>query len=189
MLGRMFVGVVGVAVLSACESSVAPDTSELGSTLDPDGARAPASIANLSVVSSATGSGISSVGASVRVMTFSARERAGGEVQGEYTLVLNGDDRRIAGTRGKLMGTVTCLKVVGDRAFIAGDTRKDDLEAFPLPVGGVAIEVVDDGEGPDAEDQISAIGLFATLDGATAGCEDAVPGPTFQADHGQVQVR
>jgi hypothetical protein len=189
MLGRMFVAIVVVSVFTACESSVAPDASNLGSTLDPDGARAPASIANLGVVSSATGSGISSVGASVRAMTFSARERTGGEVRGEYTLVLNGNDRRIAGTRGKLMGTVTCLKVVGDRAFIAGDTRKDDLESFPLPVGGVAIEVVDDGEGPDAEDQISAVGLFATVEGANAWCEDAVAGPTFQADHGQVQVR
>jgi hypothetical protein len=79
--------------------------------------------------------------------------------------------------------------VVGNRAFIAGDTRTNDLEALPIPIGGVVIEVVDGGEGPSAVDEISSIGLFLTLEAADDWCATASPGPTFEAEAGQVQVR
>jgi hypothetical protein len=181
-----FVGLLGVVASLGCETGLAPESVSHESTLDSDGTSA----LTLSVAGSrATGSGISSDGASVRAMTFSALADADGVTVGQYNLVLNGNARRIAGARGHLQGNVTCLRVVGNRAFIAGDARTDDLEAFPLPVGGVAIEVVDGGEGPGSVDEISSIGLFAALESANDWCATTGPGPTFQAEHGQVQVR
>jgi hypothetical protein len=187
MRSTTFVRLLGIMALAACDSGLEPEPAALGSTLDPDGA--PALIAGLGVASSATGSGIISGNASLRAMTFSALAAPDGTVRGQYTVVLNGNERRLAGTRGKLMGEVTCLRVVGNRAFIAGDTKKDDLEALPVPIGGVAIEVVDGGEGPGAVDEVSTIGLYLDLANANAWCEAAEAGPTFQAEHGQVQVR
>jgi len=179
-------GIIAAAGLTACNTGMAPETASLGSLLDPDGA---AVAAPFGVASHASGSGISSGNASLRAMTFTANLSADGIPSGQYTVVLNGNDRRLAQTRGKIMGRVTCLRIVGNRAFIAGDTRKDELEAFPLPIGGVAIEVVDGGEGPDAVDLVSPVGPYASVEGANQWCATTGAGPTFQADHGQIQIR
>jgi hypothetical protein len=187
MRGSSFAGLLTLVALAACESAVAPEPAGLGSTLDPDGA--PNMISELGVTASATGGGIDSGNGSLRALTFSARVQGARGAQGHYTVILNGNQRRLAGTRGQLMGNVTCLTVVGNRAFIAGDTKKDELEAFPLPIGGVAIEVVDGGEGPGAMDEVSQVGLYLSVEGANQWCQDAVAGPTFPAEHGQVQVR
>lgn len=180
-----FVTLIGLAAGLGCESGLAPEPAGLGSLLDPDGN----AISSFTAGSSASGSGISSGGASLRAMAFTARVGHDGVAGGQYTVILNGNDRRLSGTRGKLMGDITCLRVVGNRAFMAGNTRKDELEALPVPIGGVAIEVVDGGEGAGAVDQVSTIGLYLAVESANQWCATAEPGPTFQAEHGQIQVR
>lgn len=120
----------------------------------------------------------------LRRFTVNAEKQADGSVTGHYNIV--------AASGLHIEGVVTCLNVVGDRAFIGG-TFRNAQPAPPFTAVGVAIEVVDGGSGPAAVDQISPLGIFVAELGATeadvqAFCDDAVPGPVSPIDLGSINV-
>jgi len=120
----------------------------------------------------------------LRRFTVNAQKHTDGTVTGHYNLV--------AASGLHIEGVVTCLNVVGDRAFIGG-TFRNAQPAPPFTAVGVALEVVDGGSGPAAVDQISPLGIFAAELGATeadvqAFCDDAVPGPVSPIDLGSITL-
>lgn len=121
----------------------------------------------------------------LRRFTVNARLHADGRATGHYNFV---------GASGlHIEGVVTCLNVVGNRAFIGG-TFRNAQPPPPFTAVGVAIEVVDGGAGPNAIDQVGPLGLFAAELGATeadvqAYCDDAIVGPVTTIDLGSIRVR
>jgi len=120
----------------------------------------------------------------LRRFTVNAQKQTDGTVTGHYNLV--------AASGLHIEGVVTCLNIVGDRAFIGG-TFRNAQPAPPFTAVGVAIEVVDGGSGPAAVDQISPLGIFAAELGATeadvqAFCDDAVQGPVSPIDLGSINL-
>ena len=120
----------------------------------------------------------------LRRFTINAQKQADGSVTGHHNIV--------TASGLHIEGVVTCLNVVGDRAFIGG-TFRNAQPAPPFTAVGVALEVVDGGSGPAAVDQISPFGIFAAELGATeadvqAFCDDAVPGPVSPIDLGSITV-
>lgn len=120
----------------------------------------------------------------LRRFTVNAQKHADGTVTGHHNIV--------TASGLHIEGVVTCLNVVGDRAFIGG-TFRNAQPAPPFTAVGVALEVVDGGSGPAAVDQISPFGIFAAELGATeadvqAFCDDAIPGPVSPIDMGSINV-
>ena len=120
----------------------------------------------------------------LRRFTFAANKRADGTVSGHYDIV--------AASGLHIEGAVTCLNVVGGRAWV-GATFRNAQPAPPFTPVGVVFEVLDGGTGPDAVDQISNLGIFAAELGATEEnvqefCEDAIPGPIAPIDLGSIRV-
>ena len=120
----------------------------------------------------------------LRRFTVDAQMRSDGTVTGHYNIV--------AASGLHIEGVVTCLNVVGDRAFI-GATFRNAQPPPPFTPVGVVIEVVDGGNSADAVDQVSPLGIFVAELGATeadvqAFCDDAVPGPVSPIDLGSISV-
>lgn len=121
----------------------------------------------------------------LRRFNVNAQKHADGTVTGHHNIV--------TASGLHIEGVVTCLNVVGNRAFIGG-TFRNAMPAPPFTAVGVAIEVVDGGGGPAAVDQISPFGIFAAELGATeadvqAYCDDAIPGPVSPIDMGSINVK
>ena len=153
------------------------------SPMDPARDATPGPAANLvpgAVVAQATGSDISNREHGVRQLTFTARTHADGSTSGEYNFTTEGNYRQ-------LRGTIVCMRVSGDRVFLVGDVRHDRLTDFPLPVGGVAIEAVDGGNGPGM-DQISFLGLAPDTESLMEWCESGPPGPVSPLEHGHIRI-
>lgn len=55
-------------------------------------------------------------------------------------------------------------------------------------MGGVAIEAVDGGPGPEG-DQVSFLALAANPGDLLEWCENGPPGPMFDIEHGQISIR
>jgi hypothetical protein len=121
----------------------------------------------------------------LRRFVVNAQLHADGTASGHYNFV---------GASGlHIEGVVTCVNVVGNRAFIGG-TFRNAQPPPPFTAVGVAIEVVDGGRGPGAVDQVGPLGLFAAELGATeadvqAYCDDAIVGPVTTIDLGSITVR
>lgn len=182
---RRLIGLLPLAaLLTACEGPVDP---ELGSTLDPDGAKA--------LVASAARSGVSVTGGgwrasdpddptSLRHFSITAQAR-GGKVSGRYNLVVGSSDVVVR-------GDVTCLTVVDGRAWIGGTIDRAELP-FPQELvdqlTGIAVELVDHGNGSGV-DELSSLGLYvANPAGPQTFCDDATPGSVAPVDRGSYQVR
>lgn len=118
----------------------------------------------------------------LRNFTIAATKAADGSVGGQYNL--------LTATGLHVKGTITCLNVVGDRAFVGG-TWESNPE-FPFEIVGVALEFVDGGNGPDAMDQISSLGFypadFFDETDVQAYCDDALEGPVTPIDLGSIRV-
>lgn len=119
----------------------------------------------------------------LRRFTIAAVRQVDGSVSGHYNVVTAGG--------AHVEGVVTCINVVGDRAFIGGTFRNGP--PLPFTPVGVAIEVVD-GTPTGASDQISGVGIFAAELGATEAdvqqyCDTAIPGPVSPIDLGSITVR
>ena len=141
------------------------------------------------VVGSATGSGIIDLEApgpnALRRFTISAVGRADLTAQGQWNLVVGPNDLSVH-------GTVTCAAFVGSSAFIGGTWDRSSFpDDFDESITGVFIELIDNGEGPDAEpDQISSV--FFTQGGPLTPrdfCEDPAPGPVMPITQGNISVR
>lgn len=121
----------------------------------------------------------------LRRFVVNAQLHADGTASGHYNFV---------GASGlHIEGVVTCVNVVGNRAFIGG-TFRNAQPPPPFTAVGVAIEVVDGGSGPGAVDQVGPLGLFAAELGATeadvqAYCDDAIVGPVTTIDLGSIVVK
>lgn len=167
--------------------SAGPDATPAGSVANEGG-----TMAATGVVHSVDGSGHIWASApgdelkpALRRFTVNAELHADGTVTGHYNFV---------GASGlHIEGVVTCMNVVGNRAFIGG-TFRNAQPPPPFTAVGVAIEVVDGGRGPGAIDQVGPLGLFAAELGATeadvqAYCDDAIEGPVTTIDEGSFTVR
>lgn len=149
-------------------------------------------LASLGVEYSATGAGQQwstppgdEAKPALRRFTFTAHKTADGAVSGHYNIV--------AASGLHIEGEVTCLNVVGSRAWVGG-TFRNAQPAPPFTPVGVVFEVLDGGMGPGAGDQISNLGIFAAELGATEEnvqefCDDAIPGPIAPIDLGSIAVR
>lgn len=114
---RIFAWLAVVGILAACDSITEP--TRLGSTLDPDGAV----VGGIGVSASAEGMAIRyptlGDGSQLQVRTnFSVKEFADGSVDGWFHYAAGGVDLRVG---------VTCMTVVGEKAWIAGIIEKSTV--------------------------------------------------------------
>ena len=186
----------GLVATVACETGVGPESPELGSTLDPDGAK----VAAFSATSVASGSGhIRRGDGSIRKFTISAVQHVDGSTSGQYDLKLAPiellKDFDVSPPLLSFHGTITCMKVVGNSAYLGGVV--DRQENGGLFFGredftGVAMELIDNGEAHDAApDQISSVFVYFPETPTTPQdyCDDPTPGPVFPIDQGNITVR
>ena len=162
------------AALAACRSGTEPTSTNLAPSLDRDGGGR--------VVQSATGAGHFTIGGELRTFAFTAQKHADGSVTGQYQLINRASDARVH-------GEVTCLSVVGNRAWIGG-VQKNGSEGFPEGLEN-GFRVVDNGEGAnDPPDQLSLMFVNAPPGFAQAYCNarPAAP-PLFPIEGGNIQVR
>jgi hypothetical protein len=132
------------------------------------------------VVESARGGGHWHVpSGALRTFAFTAKNRADGSTQGQYQV----DNRDVSGSREH--GTVTCLEVDGDQAWIGGIVTHSSV---PANVGIRRVfRVVDRGEGSgDPPDQASIL-LFVIGDPAEE-CHTRPPLPGENLEGGNIQV-
>jgi hypothetical protein len=159
------------------------DPIALDSTVAPDGLVA----YNTSAAPpSATGSGHTLAGGAPRTFAFSAVSRADGSAAGNYEIVIHA-------IGAFFMVDVTCMRVLGNKAWVAGIIRKSNNPA--VREGTVSyFWTIDGGEGPTAVDIVSTARIndplgedqrFCSLmpDEATSG----LPGNVVL--RGNVQVR
>lgn len=169
---------------AACDSAPTSPQAEAGPTTVRAEARSDA-------VMSVTGSGHRRLDpedpGSLRRFTISAIGHADGSASGQYNLVIGPNDIAVH-------GTVTCVNVVGNRAFVGGTV---DRALLPYPpeivaqITGVAIELVDNGTGPDAPaDEISSTAFYLNMpEGPQQWCDDATPGGVGPIEQGNITVR
>lgn len=191
-----FVGVLALVATVGCDSAVAPEPAELGSLLDPDGN----AVAHVSALSSATGSGhVRRADGGIRKFTISAIQHADGSVSGEYDLKAGPirllQEAGIHPPQVSFHGTITCMTVVGNSAYLGGvvDRQKNAVIALGTDeFTGVAIELIDNGNGPEAEpDQISSIAFYVPGSPSTPQdyCDAPTPGTVFPIEQGNITVR
>lgn len=196
MIRRTFALVAAFAVgVTACQDSTGP-------TQPP--ARAMSTVASAEagtgVVASATGSGhVMQPEAGIRKFTISGLKRADGSVSGQYDLELGPLDLlkefEVAPPLLRFHGTITCMTVIGNSAYLGGTVDSHingELFFGRDDFTGVAIELIDNGNGPDAvPDEISS--LFVYLPSSTGTpqdyCDDPAPGPVFPIEQGNISVR
>ncbi len=134
------------------------------------------------VTDQATGSGVRA--GTIRHLQFSAIAMADGSVSGQYNLTFEGGIFR-------LQAEVTCLRVVGNQAWIGGVNKSSTNPARVGREGGFIVE--DNGEGKGAvPDRVSLMFTNLGPGGAAAVCAgflDFALLPTFaDIDKGNVQV-
>lgn len=175
--------VVMIAVVAMSGACVERDAVGIGPELDPNG-----QVAHNAAVSplSATGSGHTLAGGQPRTFAFSAISHGDGRASGKYEIVIHA-------IQAYLMVDVTCMRVQGNKAWVAGIIRKSNHPA--IVEGSVSyFWTTDGGEGPNAVDVVSTARIndpvgedqrFCTLmpDEATSG----LPGNVVV--RGNVQVR
>lgn len=190
MKKRRLAGIIlcGLA-MAACS-----DGGEFDTILEPGADVGRPQQATAGVVASVHGSGhrVLVEGTSDRVVrrfTIAADGMADGTASGRYNLVIGPGAL-------KARGSVTCVNVTGNRAFVGGDVDPGYLEAIFPPdivelITGIALEFVDNGEGPDAApDEISALAFFlSNPTGPQDWCDAATPGGVSPIDMGDIQVR
>jgi len=162
---------LGGAALLACDHPAEPRPAE-------------ALASSRGVAASVTGAGhITREDGSKRHFTISATRRADGTTTGEYNLVSGAGAVR-------LHGPVTCLTVIGNRAFVGGTIDRFNVD-FGTPLFGVAIELVDNGEGGGAApDEISNVFFFINgPEEIQQYCDDHPLGPVLPIDDGDISVR
>lgn len=93
------------------------------------------------VVEQASGSGHFHDDQSKRTFTFTARKRIDGSTTGSFNVVI----QSAAGTR-QIDGAITCLRVIGNEAWVGGVNSTG---------AAIAFRVVDAGEGGGSVDQVS----------------------------------
>lgn len=163
--------------------------------LETSPARAPAA-----GVSSATGSGhVFRPDGSIRKFTISAVQHTDGSVSGQYDLKLGPlQILKDLGERPPVLsfhGTITCMTVDGNRAYLGGvvDAQKNGALFFGRDdFTGVAIELVDNGHGAAAApDEISSVFVYFPETPSTPQdyCDAPAPGPVFPIDAGSITVR
>jgi hypothetical protein len=131
------------------------------------------------VVESARGGGHWHVtSGALRTFAFTAKTRADGTVQGQYQI----NNRDVSGSREH--GTVTCLAVDGDEAWIGGVITHSSI---PIRVGERRVfQVVDRGEGSgDPPDQASILIMGFT----PADCHATLFLAPQDLEGGNIQVR
>ncbi len=179
--------------VAACDAPSSTQPS-LGSTLDPDGNV----VATDGVTASATGSGHVHIpgDGSIRKFTVSAVKRANGTVSGQYDLESGPSDLLrdfgISPALIALHGTITCMTVVGNSAYLGGtvDHFKNADLFFGPEMTGVAIELIDhSAEG--LPDEISSVAVYIPSSMSTPEdyCASPAPGPVFPIDQGNIHVR
>ena len=151
----------------------------------PVGVAAPAYLEG-GVVASVQGSGhIKQPDGGSRVFTLNAATYADGRVTGTYTLETTGPETPI-----RVKGNVTCLVVDGSSAFIGGDVDRFDANPFPTVPGGIAVEIIDRGEGAGADPDLLSPAFFTeTQQEVLDYCAAPAPGPVFETEQGNFQVR
>ena len=115
----------------------------------------------------------------LRDFTIAATKSVDGSVGGHYNLVTaSGLD---------VKGTVTCLNVVGNRAFV-GATWESNPE-FPFEIVGVALEFVDGGNGQEAIDAILRRCQRGSRDTDRSGIDSGRPRENeFRTRHGREEI-
>jgi hypothetical protein len=130
------------------------------------------------VVESARGGGYFHVATALRTFAFTAKNRADGSTQGQYQV----DNRDVSGSREH--GTVTCLEVDGNQAWIGGVITHSSI---PGREGTPRIfRVVDRGEGSGAPPDQASLLLVAAA-GET--CHGRPLLPLEDLEGGNIQVR
>lgn len=136
------------------------------------------------VVASATGSGHFTAGGELRTFTFSAIKQADGTVSGEWQVVSR------VGNGAHLHGSVTCLSVVGNRAWIGTVIESSDNPVVVIGSEG-GFRVVDNGEGQgEPPDQTSLAFINGPPGFAQNYCNNMPAAPPLNAvEDGNIQVR
>ena len=172
----LLLAVLPILGLGACESA---------DVASPD-AYADAAFNVAGVVSSVTGSGhISRPDGTSRVFTLNAVRHADGTVSGRYSLEITGPDTPV-----RVKGNITCLVIDGASAYIGGDVDRFDANPFPTPPGGMAVEIIDMGEGSEAGPDLLSPAFFTqTQQEVLDYCAAPLPGPVMEIERGNFQVR
>lgn len=136
---------------------------------------------------------------SIRAFTISAVRHPDGSVSGEYQLTVAPvrlfQDVGVSPPTIALHGTVTCMSVVDNSAYIGGtvdSSRNAELVFGTNDLRGAAIELIDNGKGPAAPaDEISSVAVYVPGSASTPQdyCDDPVPGTVFSIDQGNITVR
>lgn len=157
---------VVLAVLTACtESPTAP------ADIDPLFAKG-------GVTHSATGSGHIETSAK-RTFSFSANMKADGSVNGQFNLVIHND------TQIRIHAEVTCMSVVGNKAYVGGVVKSASNEAWVGNETGWAVE--DNG---NSGDMISLMNIPSPTPGLAQSVCDAQNRVTnWAVEGGNVRVR
>ncbi|MGD2070267.1 MAG: hypothetical protein PVI57_16445 [Gemmatimonadota bacterium] len=196
MIRRPFALVAALAVgVTACQDSTGP-------TQPPSRAMSTVTSADAEtgVVASATGSGhVKQPDAGIRKFTISALKRADGSVSGQYDLKSGPQDLlkefEVSPPLLSFHGTITCMTVIGNSAYLGGTVDSHingDLYFGTDDFTGVAIELIDNGDGPDsAPDQISSVAVYLPTTPSTPQdyCDDPAPGSVFPIEQGNISVR
>jgi hypothetical protein len=120
-----------------------------------------------------------------RIFTLTATKYADGRVGGSYTLEIAGP-----GTPTRVRGDITCLVVDGSSAYIGGDVDRFDANPFPTVPGGMAVEIIDNGEGAGSPPDLLSPAFFTeTQQEVLDYCAAPAPGPVFAIERGNFQVR
>lgn len=166
--------ILGAVVFAGCDSAVEPTAATAPSLSQGSGP----------VVQSATGAGHFTVGGELRTFSFTALKHADGTVQGEYELF-----SRLTGAR--IHGDVTCLSVVGNRAWIGGRQEHSQDDALFPPGLENGFRVADNGEGAnDPPDEMSLMFVNATPGFAQNYCNARFLAPPLNPiEAGNIQVR
>lgn len=145
----------GTLLLAACADTTDP-------VFTPDYAANP-------VLEQASGSGHIRQDNNRRTFSFHAQKHADGSASGSFNL--------ITASGVHVTGNVSCLRVVGNEAWIGGEAKSGVAEGTR-----VAFRVQDGGEGAGSADRIS--GVFSNR-----GCAGAARLGMFTVDAGNVQVK
>ena len=163
---RRFAPFLMLAVLAACtESPTAP------SDVEPLFAKG-------GVMHSATGSGHIET-TSRRTFSFSANMKSDGSVSGQFNLVIHND------TQIRVHAEVTCMSVVGNRAYVGGVVKSASTPEWVGSETGWAVE--DNGK---SGDMISLMNIPSPTPGfAQSVCDAQSRITNFVVEGGNVRVR
>ena len=134
------------------------------------------------VTQAASGHANLTQGGELRTLSFAAIRHADGRVSGQWELNNRANDTR-------LHGSVTCLTVIDNRAWIGGIL---DQSSNPTTIEGrgVSWRVLDNGEGADAPpDQLSLTFTNLNPEIPEIRCRNAPPYPLLPVEAGNIHVR